>query len=302
MTKMWWEETKISKTYKQRASSQSTKTDVCAILCVFVRYVHVNCDVWYSPLTHLSSTKKPISNVFESTTLMNARRTNRNHSQKLAIWLLQCINCEHWALTQCAKKTNYVLCKIQSIREINHQKIKKIGCLLCFDLAANSQFECRRVRAHRMMSASMNSPKNAVASDLYAVSGHVNGNASNKNNNTIPNSTANDMSSTTAASPINASTVNGVAEHSVNERSDDESKKFAAKINCRPNDDNNSSPVVVAANGSRGGGGGGGGGINISKSWYARCNNRWRSQSCDRKHKNMVIRYSWNTAAINRLA
>lgn len=33
---------------------------------------------------------------------------------------------------------------------------------------------------------------------------------------------------------------------------------------------------------------------NISKSWYARCN-RWRSQSCDRRQKNSMMRYSWNT-------
>lgn len=31
----------------------------------------------------------------------------------------------------------------------------------------------------------------------------------------------------------------------------------------------------------------------VNKSWYARCS-RWRSQSCDRKNKNVFLRYSWN--------
>lgn len=138
------------------------------------------------------------------------------------------------------------------------------------------------------MSASMNS-KNAVVGDLFVVSGNVNGNASN--NNTITNSTANDVSSTASPPSINAAT----AGNSAIEKCNDQSKKSTTKINCPPNDGNNSSTIAAIVPNS-------GGGAHISKSWYARCNNRWRSQSCDRKHKNMVIRYSWNTAAINRLA
>lgn len=138
----------------------------------------------------------------------------------------------------------------------------------------------------------MNS-KNAVVGDLFVVGGNVNGNASNIT--AIINLPANDMSSTSMASPpINAATDGKCAT----EKCNDQSKKSTTKVNCLPNDGNNSSTIgVIVPNG-----GGANCGTHISKSWYARCNNRWRSQSCDRKQKNMVIRYSWNTAAINRLA
>lgn len=161
----------------------------------------------------------------------------------------------------------------------------------------------------RIMSASMNS-KNAVAGDLFVVSGNVNGNASNNNNNndnnnengnhTISNSTANDMSSTSSSINANAETGNGV-DVAVKEKCVDQCEKIAVKIDCRPNGDNNSSVTgpPIAPNGGQTSATVA---TNISKSWYARCNNRWRSQSCDRKHRNMVMRYSWNTAAMNRLA
>lgn len=144
-----------------------------------------------------------------------------------------------------------------------------------------------------------------MAGDLFVVSGNVNGNVNNNNNNnnknqrTIANSTTNDMSSTSMASPTNINTETGAV---VQEKCADQCEKIIAKINCRPNDDNNSLRIgpVITSNGGR---------TcaqatttTISKSWYARCNNRWRSQSCDRRYKNMTMRYSWNTAAMNRLA
>lgn len=142
------------------------------------------------------------------------------------------------------------------------------------------------------MSASMNS-KNAVAGDLFVVNGNVNGSANNnKNITTVANATVNDMSSTSTTSSITANTENGADRVFVSE-------KCATKIDCHPNDDNNSSTIAITSNIN---GSGTCTGTNIGKSWYARCNNRWRSQSCDRKHKNMVMRYSWNMAAINRLA
>lgn len=143
------------------------------------------------------------------------------------------------------------------------------------------------------MSASMNS-ENAVAGDLFAVSGIVNGSINNNNNNdiddnAITNSTANDMSSTSTPPPNNANIENDVAKCT------DRSSKMVTQID---NETNSARTTVVISNG------GGCGASAGSKSWYARCNNsynRLRSQSCDRRHRNM-IRYSWNIAAINRQA
>lgn len=67
------------------------------------------------------------------------------------------------------------------------------------------------------------------------------------------------------------------------EKCHDQNKKLAP-VNCSAASTN---ATVTSSNISVNG-------VNINKSWYARCN-RWRSQSCDRKHKNSTVRYSWNT-------
>lgn len=140
------------------------------------------------------------------------------------------------------------------------------------------------------MSASMNST-NAVAGDLNVAS-VTNG---EPNNNIRTNSTANDMSLTSPPISVHSEMVAG--GNVATSKCDEQSKQLTVKINCHSNTNNDNNSVAAVSNRSASGAG-----TNISKSWYARCNNRWRSQSCDRKHKNMVIRYSWNTAAINRLA